>query len=242
MKKLNSFMSYADQIVPDQGYALEQKGPLEDTIEETTEAISDEGILSGSVIGIEYVDSKKKSSVRQVSISRLSEKYLFGFCYLRKRVRQFRLDRIQAIFDVDGVVYTPDDFFAQFKFELEQGSLKDEVIKNWEDHMRVLVALSRSDGRFHTNERKEILAYVSKLCEDNNQKWDPTLEDDISRYLKRLYPRFSVVEKCLTRIAEQPAHLKRQFMQAVQKVIDADGIRKTEELNLLSDIEEFLGS
>jgi hypothetical protein len=73
--------------------------------------------LYGITFGIEYVDAGGASSTRRITLHELYRHdtegtvYLQCFCHERKASRTFRFDRIETIYDLDGVAYDPESFF-----------------------------------------------------------------------------------------------------------------------------------
>ena len=72
--------------------------------------------LADITLGIEYVAadgsfSRRRVRLNQVVPHRQAGWMFMAWCLERRAPRQFRYDRIEAIFDLDGVVYRRDAYF-----------------------------------------------------------------------------------------------------------------------------------
>lgn len=73
--------------------------------------------LTGLAIGMVYQKNPRESSQRWITIRSVSlnaPQKVMAYCWLRKAVKGFRLDRIQAVYDCDGVIMNASDFFGSF--------------------------------------------------------------------------------------------------------------------------------
>lgn len=64
-----------------------------------------------------YQKNPKDSSRRWITIRSVTmapPEKLTAYCWKRRALKSFRLDRVAAVFDADGVVMEPDSFFGAF--------------------------------------------------------------------------------------------------------------------------------
>lgn len=73
--------------------------------------------LRETVIRIDYADSNGNSSARWVTIRNIDESdppKLECYCWARRQMRTFRVDRVLEISDMDGETWPARKFFAKF--------------------------------------------------------------------------------------------------------------------------------
>ncbi|WP_142847066.1 hypothetical protein [Telmatospirillum sp. J64-1] len=73
-----------------------------------------DGDLTGVAMGIGYRDSSGTNSRRWVTVRSIDPVYegtMFAYCWKRRSLRTFRLDRISEIVDGDGEVMDAQDFW-----------------------------------------------------------------------------------------------------------------------------------
>ena len=106
------------------------------------------------------------------------------------------------------------------------------------DEARLLVAIARIDGKFCGEELDEILVYSVKKVENTGEF---QLEKDIvafEKYLRNLYPTTDVLDGCLKRLRKYTDRGKKDFLQMCTRVMDADGIQKQCEFDLIMKIQK----
>lgn len=77
------------------------------------ESISDSDL---NYISFSYVDSAGNFSFREVDVKKVDENYITGFCYMRRKLRTFRLDRIEndeVIIRQSGEILNVHDWIIQ---------------------------------------------------------------------------------------------------------------------------------
>jgi len=82
----------------------------------------DAAALTGVAVGMIYQKSPRESSRRWITIRSVTAEApqkLTAYCWLRRAVKTFRLDKIQGLYDVDGVVVDPHPFFAAFGVRID---------------------------------------------------------------------------------------------------------------------------
>jgi hypothetical protein len=78
--------------------------------------------LTGLAVGMIYQKSPRESSRRWITIRNVSPdapQKMMAYCWLRNAVKGFRLDRILALYDTDGVTMEPADFFGSFGVRID---------------------------------------------------------------------------------------------------------------------------
>ena len=204
--------------------------------------------LVGTIVGIEYIDSRGKKSMRTVTIKAFHPKEdhwtLYGYCFLKRAPRSFRLDRIKCVFDQDGVVCDPGDFFALYDLEYN-GPVIDPVSPGTKqraiarDGARVLAALARIDGDFHDLEKEVIYGYIE---EEAAIAGIPPSEADraaLLKYISNLHPHGDVVNECIDRLSGSNAVKQRSFLRFVNTLIRVDDVVTDEEAAMALAIQTF---
>jgi hypothetical protein len=104
--------------------------PPDDSVEERASARDDEalGYAEGQSFIIEYRDSQGRSSRRRITVWGIKRgvdgvPLLVAKCHERKATRSFRIDRILAVIDYDGVVQEPLDRFFEDTFGMHADEL-----------------------------------------------------------------------------------------------------------------------
>jgi len=212
--------------------------------------------IKGVACGLEYLDSKQNKSTRRVTLSRLAfskagNLMLRCWCYEREAWRTFRFDRIQSIFDLDGVIYKPVEYFED---------LHGVRLKNWavstvssvsppgqaqKNHigtaLMVLSALSFADGFTHDAEVDAILDYVKLSCKKAKIETTQSDINAIRQYVARLHPNKLAVLDAIEIIAEDyEGQNLEDFVRAAKNVIMADGIIHPNEILILEQINASL--
>lgn len=78
--------------------------------------------LSGLAVGMVHQKNPRESSRRWITIRSVTldaPQKMMAYCWLRRAVKGFRLDRIQAVFDTDGVIMNPSSFFGAFGVQID---------------------------------------------------------------------------------------------------------------------------
>lgn len=249
---ISSFLSFfaTSQRIPE--WAEQHIKPIDDLEDEDTladvrsEKSNNDNDISGQSFGIEYISAKGEKSDRWISVINIIGKgeniCLLAYCFVRERPRKFRLDRITTVYDADGIVADCAEFFGNFGLEFKStppplqksgAFLKREM----KDEARLLVAVARIDGKYREEELEEILVYLVKKAEN---KGEFQSEEDIvafEKYLRNLYPTTDVLDGCLKRVKKYTDRGKQDFLRMCTRVMDADGIQKQCEFNLILEIQ-----
>lgn len=206
--------------------------------------------LAGEVFGIEYTNPQGALSRRWVSVegfkqSSTGDWSMYAYCFVRKGVRSYSLDNIQALFDAQGEPVALAEIFpagiggAPASDTLSNTSGRT-IIAACRDGLRALTALAKIDGHLHQKEIESILGYAAASA----KKADIAMGDDdktaIERYVRNLQPTGDVVTGSLDRIAETDLATQKEFFWYAHDVMDADGLQDEAEIKLFLEISETL--
>ncbi|HWE74607.1 MAG TPA: TerB family tellurite resistance protein [Stellaceae bacterium] len=224
------------------------------------QAIDDVGSeLWGISFSIEYRDANENLTVRRVRIRRFSRTAqgwlcMGAFCYERKALRSFRLDRIVSIIDDDGVIWKTRDFFSKelhidlgeflspggpIPLEARKADRPGEALRRRaKDGLDVLVALAHADRVLRDEEVGAMLDYTSHCA----LKGGIAVTDDDCRalvaYVRRRRPHLATLTQSLRRLEKRSAEEKQQLLRAAMAVMDADGEEHPEEFKLMMKIRD----
>jgi len=202
--------------------------------------------LVGVSFGMEYVDAGGHVTRRWITVHGFREStdgnhLMSAHCYLRAARRTFRLDHIRTIFDSDGVVYQPDDFFTLPGLDFGPASRRLDgpgvrQRREGRDAIRVLVALARIDGHLHPDELEVILGYIEARCAAARIPYDSSDREALCLYIKRLHPDGPVTARSLSGILVEAETVKKEFLFYATKVMNADGIQDPAEAAFMIDL------
>ncbi len=105
--------------------------------------------------GINYINGKGIKSSRWITVIRIySEESFYAQCESSGRFRQFRFDRVDSIFDGNGEIHDPAQFFGYFDIYVPNfippKRKYGKALKAYRrDEVKVLTALCRIDGYLH---------------------------------------------------------------------------------------------
>lgn len=214
--------------------------------------------LEGQSFALDYVNRHGGATRRRVTAwaTRLDDRahrFLVAKCHERGEDVAFRMDRIRAVIDLDGVPYSPPQTFFEHFLDIHDvgGALATDVSASWErfnamrsgcrDGAKLLMAIAASDGYVHRKELDAIMRYCDGRCRDAGLDPGPAEMERLRKYVQRLHPTRADVEKALSRIggANEPA--QRALLRGCLEVIEADGEIDPAEVDLLRDIAKALG-
>lgn len=189
--------------------------------------------ISGFTCHIAYRNGKGEASQRRVTCIRLEEAaatlYLRAYCHSRGHNCSFRLDRVDAVADVEtGQIVANDavEYFAQFKVGHRQTTklgwgLSFERRADLLAGMNALVFMARCDREYHPAEHNEIERFVCSYWLREELPGEPPI-DDILAHAKRLSPDPEVFFVSLTRCHDRPS-IAPIIRRSIQSVVEADG-------------------
>lgn len=204
--------------------------------------------ISGLAVLIDYQNAKGESGTRLITCRRLdqhqSTKYIYAFCHVKERVRQFRIDRIKEIFDHrTGESLNPvEEFFARY---LPDNVQKSPVgfglsVRKRADLMALLNALvfiARCGKEYHPLERSVLESLTSRFWLRFEIPFEPD-EDAILKLSDRLAPDAETFWVSLHRIAGNPI-MAKIMQQTAREVIEADGVMAKEEFYWGAQLDSF---
>lgn len=220
-----------------------------DFSQETTDALAD------LFVYIEYTNAGGVSSRRPITIKKESivqgKLNLFAYCHARKALRQFRVDRIEAVITVDGEVFQPASLFWKHVGCSYPDAVADEkqihddrfaatgIKRQFNHELVVLAALSGSDGNMHERELDQIVDYIERELEWERVCMKPGEVTALRNHLKRMrITRDRLAESVDVLLRKEGKHrlYNRQldrFINTARQVATADEILHPAELGFL---------
>jgi predicted DNA-binding transcriptional regulator YafY len=201
----------------------------------------EEADIFGQSFAIEYRDalgelSKRRITVRALSWTQDDELCVKAFCWERKASRCFRADRIVSMHCLmtGEVIADPQKFFEMYKKPLKDVDFTSQLLKQIKPGLRALIFVARCDHEFVLEEREPMRWYAEQRATDRVFKWDI-----VCGFIERQRHDRYLAAKALRKIAKSPPDAK-ELLQAVAKVIDADGIIRDEETKVAIELADIL--
>ena len=213
-------------------------------------------------------ETRRRITIHDIYLSPDGSTYLRCWCHERGAARTFRLDRVRCVIDADGVVHEPLLFFRdELAVQVAAPVIVDTPVKKREaalqrpkrpetppevlrpgmaqrrvarDGLRVLAALSRSDGAMHEREIAVILEYISGCCGRAGLDIGDADLSALAGYVKRQYPTMEILHQCLARVDAMERPEQVALVDAAAALISADGREDSEEVALLAEIRGAL--
>ncbi len=206
--------------------------------------------MAGEVYGIEYTNPQGALTRRWVSVEGFKRSMdgdwsLYAYCFVRKRVRCFSLDNIQALFDGQGEPVALADIFPAGHGDAPVSGILDDtsgraIIAASRDGLRALTALAKIDGHLHQKELESVVAYAAAGAKKANIAMSPDDKKAIERYIGNLQPTGDVAADSLDRIAKTDLATQKEFFWYARDVMDADGLQDEAEIKMFLEISETL--
>ncbi|WYJ43778.1 WYL domain-containing protein [Bradyrhizobium sp. 2S1] len=172
---------------------------------------------------------------------------LVARCHLRKATRYFRVDRIDAVADFDGVVIEPTSKFLSETFgviwppsdaEIEAAN---EFKMKWtrlramcrESGGLLLTAVGLADGELIPDEVGVILDFMGTCCARSQFELNGKDEDRLRLYIRRLRPTTESIDRAVEHLARGNSGHMVATLSACAKVMEADGNIDPEEIKML---------
>lgn len=235
-----------------------------DEIPEKSETDSRLGFAEGQTFAIEYEDAKGDLSERRISVLSITKganhiPCLMAMCHERQAVRQFRIDRVLTIIDLDGEIHEPPTDFLVENFGMDpafaeasetgevdlpdiQAAIAREAARKdrWEHikrtvywDMKALAGLAWSDGSMHPDERGVIVDHCLSLSAHFDLNEDE--HERLFKLVKRQYPSVGAVERAIEEIWQLPEDRRNLFLAACARLVEADGVVDPSEVSFLQE-------
>lgn len=199
------------------------------------------GYAEGQSFIIEYVDAGGNPSTRRITVWDIQEgrggmPLLYAYCHERNAERSFRVDRIQNIVDLDGVVHeAPAEFLVEcFGMSAAlagavgsagQAQTSEKAWRSMRHRMRhpamLLATLSHADGYLHPGELGVATQYCLGLCKDLRPGEE--LHDKTQSYIRRIRPKPDALDAAIREVCNFAPHEVIQFLVACRDLVEADG-------------------
>lgn len=228
-----------------------------DTDDMDASVFSDDGMgaADGQTFYIEYIDAQGVGTGRVITVYNIIQSTAVGvpilvsFCTLRMARRQFRVDRIRQIADLDGIVieqparflaetFGMDPDFAAYvatdTADFNEFATRKRALSTPVQHQtRLLAALSHSDGEMLPVEVDEILKYLDgELIDFMPDDQDHRILTD---YIRRMRMTERSVDRALNHVIDLDGDAQRRFLNAAIKVVLADGRRHPNEIHMINE-------
>lgn len=218
------------------------------------EAESGFGSREGQTFMIEYVDARGQASARRITVWNISAgsagiPCLIARCHERKAQRNFRVDRIRAVIDLDGEVHDDVVTYLRERVGLAASLAALAAAPNSEDdrawsEMRaaarpaaiLLAGVSLSDGVKHPDEIEVAAEFCARFCERRGFAPTGTTLSAFRRYLKGLRPDREMMLAALDRIQAEQSDEIIAVLRGARDVVEADGHLHAAEIGMLDDI------
>ena len=229
-----------------------------DDDDESSESVNIQGFgpAEGQSFIIEYVDSRRESSRRRITVwsivaGRGGIPCLLARCHERGADRSFRIDRIQTIIDYDGEVHDNVATYLQECLGLSNALSgmssareAEKAERLWErcleissPYAQLLTALSLSDGDRHDSEIAVASDFCMRICEENGLECNHATASSFRSYLRHLRPRSGTYERALDRILEtSSSDALGRFLLTARDLIEADQRVHPAEVAMIEDI------
>lgn len=225
--------------------------PDDDDIDPTPATVLDAGPLSTVRLALHYEDSRGGRSHRVIQLkcvqTRGEARYLCGFCELRGKYREFRLDRVVEIIDMrtGEVAEDPGSFLAPL-LDLARTAkprksrdATDGLLAESVNGLVVLLYFANSDGELHPGERAilwDYLEWQKDRCSLEGRVAKPAIE----ALMRTMFPTSDQFAEALEALLLD-AHVHAQrVLDLVRRVIDADGQLDAEEVRRWQLLKELL--
>lgn len=202
----------------------------------------------GLCFDIEYKDSKGKITQRSIECygfkDNANSEVMNAHCYVRERMRTFRVDRIiSANNSYTGEVYEDlagwlDQLHVYFDGKGATKSRKltkeqigqQKLMNRCKDGLRVLFYFARCDGEYHAQEYFVIEEYVDDMSFLPTDKAPITFDtEQVVEWGEGLRVTYTDALRALNRLDERGE--LGDILKVVKKVIDADGVLHPDEHN-----------
>jgi tellurite resistance protein/NAD-dependent dihydropyrimidine dehydrogenase PreA subunit len=233
------------------GFVSGATSPDDDDIDVSPATVFDAGPLSTVRLALHYEDSKGDRSHRVIQVKCVQVRgdtcYLCGFCELRNRYREFRLDRIVEIVDMrtGEVAEDPHAYLAPLLDLARPARARkvrhatDGLLAESVNGLVVLLYFANSDGELNPAERRilwEYLDWQKERCSIKGRVARPAVD----ALMRTMFPTGDQFAEALEEmVMAEHIHAER-VLGLVPAIIDADGQLDEEEVHRWQQLRELL--
>jgi len=208
---------------------------------------------------LHYRDADGNVSIRSISVWSIRHTdsgvpVLVAKCHLRKATRYFRVDRIEAVADFDGVLIEPTNKFLEDTFGLiwppsdEEREAAGEFQVRWSRLRAVcrdnggplLIAVGLADGELVPDEVGAILDFVQQCCSRLKFEFGEREDNRLRLYIQRLRPTTELIDRALDRMAQSDPPAIVATLSACARVMEADGNIHPAEIRMLDEFSRSM--
>ncbi|WP_170182169.1 TerB family tellurite resistance protein [Phreatobacter stygius] len=210
-------------------------------------------IAAGRSFLIEYEDAAGRLQLRPVTVWSVKVgadgvPILVVHSHDRRALRSFRLDRIKAVADFDGVVQEPlADFFMQVlgldwpgpshgrsdaKLAADRWAVVRKVAR--EGGLVLLAAMAAADSHVSAEEVQVILDHALRTCAAQGIRLTIAESERLRTSIGRMRPSPEAVDRAVVALADADAATIAAVIDACLAIADADGFRHHREMTLLN--------
>lgn len=196
------------------------------------QADDDDSDIEGVACAIVYTNGGGERSYRVITCKRIDHRetvsYIYAYCHERGAVRQFRVDRIAEVHDLNtGEVFRADAFFGRYRQSegVRPAALWGLSVKKRQalrDGLAVLTFMARCDNTFHTAEMKTINDYIGDFSQSAG-KGRTMPVGEIARHAAVLAPEAETFIRSIDRIAANGGWNLHLTASYIDRVVKADG-------------------
>lgn len=211
------------------------------------------GAAEGQYFMIEYRDGRGRISTRRVTVWGIKEgrgavPLLHCTCHERRAHRSFRADRILSCIDLDGEVHDDVPAFLAETFGMSPATAartepKAAPSSVWHrarpvirHHATLLAALSLSDATMRDEEIVVAVEHCSRVADAAELPLDEDGIGKLERYIRRQRPTREAIWDACEELRRGDAATTRRLLASAVALVDADGVRHDDEIDLLNDI------
>lgn len=207
---------------------------------------------------LEYRDAAGADSRRRVSMRSLAESaghiYLNAFCFERRAMRQFRLDRITAMISEDGEVFDPVDYFALHGVELRPQTADEtratgdagRALIAMRPGLAMITAVARADRHLHRGEIDAAQLYAERdliaLRREGVLTVEPSMDvlNAMNREIAFMRPMAPTLKAQALRICDWTEARLGRLRRSILETVVADGRILPSELNMVAELDRIL--
>lgn len=216
------------------------------------------GYAEGQTFIIDYIDSKQQNSRRRITVWKVVAgaggiPLLKARCHERKSNRDFRVDRIQAIIDLNGEVFEDVPSYLHDSLGISKAFLDrtvqdgQENVQNWRRMLEtarpyavLFAAISLADGAKLAPEITVAAEYCADHCERRGLRTSFATIQGFNRYLTGLRPSLERSLRSIDEILNDSPDEIFRFLKACVCVVEADGNVHKSEADMLDRISRDL--